>query len=261
VLGSLPLAQGAVTGGRQVSGRAALALRFTGDDLELAGFSTGQELADRLTGTGTGVDTLPDGTVAALGAAGLGPAVAQGWDDFVDGIAQSTGQSPEEVVAPFADGLGLTLPDDVAALFGTRTTIAVGGPDAAGVPSFGVTVRSDGNVRPGVRALRRLTRDTGLPFEARVVDGGWTGATSPEWGDALAAGGALGKGPRFAEAVPDAARAVVVGYVDVEAALAAYGADVPADDRADLEALSAVGLTVVAAENGDSELRLKVTTR
>ncbi len=59
--------------------------------------------------------------------------------------------------------------------------------------------------------------------------------------------------------MPDADRAGVVVYVDLDALVEAAGADFSAEDLKAIGPLAAIGLTVTS-EDGQSTFRLRVTT-
>ncbi|HEY9472939.1 MAG TPA: hypothetical protein VIS06_03700, partial [Mycobacteriales bacterium] len=94
----------------------------------------------------------------------------------------------------------------------------------------------------------------GLPEMATRQSGDRTVfATSSDYADQLATKGDLGKQDMFRTAVPDAANAMDVLFVNMTPVLAIAGDDLPADAKH----VKAVGLTVGA--NGDTAtLRLRV---
>lgn len=238
----------------QASGRAAFALRFDGDDLELAGHAVTDE-AMPPPGEGADVGSLPDSTVAAVGLTGLAGLMEERWAELAAAPAVDT------VVATIEDEVGLALPDDLDALLGTRFTMAVGAPAADGVPALGAVVQTPADPAPVLAAFDRLAASSGAPVVAERTGTGWVAATDAGWARTLGGGGTLGASPRFARAVPDAADAGVVGYVDIEAVLRDYPDLVGADRRADVEPLSAVGWTAVYADGGEVTFRLRVLTR
>jgi len=249
------------TVGRDVRGHGAFALRFSGPDLEFTGTAVGVDATEQVSGAGTGVETLPAGTLAATGFAGLGPAVSKSWDTTLARISAGTGEDAGAFLASGAAQLGLRLPDDLVTLFGTWFAVALAAPDD-GLPAVGVRVESRGpRVRPLVEKLAGAAQENGLPLSTQVFDGGYSASVSPAQASALATPGDLGSSPAFVEAVPDAGDAAFVAYGDVQALLATYGTSMSEQDRAVVAPLEAVGVSVAVAENGDATLRVKVTTR
>jgi hypothetical protein len=242
-----------------VSGHGAFALRFSGADLEVFGTAVGART--QVSGAGTGVESLPDGTLGAFGFAGVGPAITSQWDATLQQIADATCEDPQALLGPAEDFLGLTLPGDLAALVGERTAVAVGGPDELGIPSVGLKVSSSAKNLPQVlRKVRTAVDDAGFPVTITAVDGGYVAGTSEEEAAALEAAGALGSAAGFAAAVPDAGKASFVAYADVAGLLAAYGDAMPAADKADFAPLKSFGMTVVTTPDGASTLRMRLTT-
>ncbi len=93
-------------------GRLAVALRFAGPHLELAGRVTDMPMAWPEKGaSGTGVPELPAGTLAAFGLTGAGDQVKAGWAAAGDVVNDLEGAGRE---------LGVSLPDDLYAALGDR---------------------------------------------------------------------------------------------------------------------------------------------
>lgn len=249
--------------GSALDGHGAVALRFDGADLELAGSVAGSAAAGSLAGAGTDVEKLPASTLAAVGAAGLGPALSENWAALADGLGAATGD--EGALGEQASALlGIDVPGDLAVLLGTRTAVAVGPPAAAfGLPTVGVRVTTDAaKARP---AVDRLTSSLGegLPIglEAQTFAAGYSIADDEDFAAALASSdGGLGANPIFEAAVPDAGKASVVAFADIAGLVAAYGDQLSAEDRAGLAALKSFGLAVVTSADGTSTLRMRLTT-
>lgn len=244
-----------------VSGHGAFALRFSGADLEVFGTAVGSTTQVVVSGAGTGVESLPAGTLGAVGLAGMGPAISSQWDAALKQIGDATCQDPQALLGPVEDALGLTLPGDLAALLGDKAAVAVGGPDELGIPSVGLKVSSSAKNLPQVLGkVRTSLDDAGLPVTLEPVDGGYVAATSEDESAAFKTAGALGTAPGFTAAVPDAGKASFVAYADVAGLLAAYGDAMPAANRAGLAPLTSFGMTVITTPDGTSTLRMRLTT-
>ena len=245
----------------RLSGHGAVALRFSGADLELFGTTVGIT-GSSVSGAGTGVEQLPAGTLGAVGFAGLGKAVGTQWDAMLQQIGDATCEDPQTLLAPAEAAIGLSLPDDLVTLLGDRTAVAVGAPDALGLPSVGLKVASTGaDLRGVLDKVRSTVDDAGLPVTITPIDGGYVAGTSEDETAALQQPGTLGASPAFGAAVPDAAKAAFVGYADVAGLVAAYGDTMPAGARQSFSALTSLGISVVVTPDGTSTLRMKLTTR
>jgi hypothetical protein len=262
-LGS-PLLGGSLLGGSLLGGsggpdllrqRLAVVARFTGGDAELVARSFGTTPTSPTTGAGAAVGKLPEGTVAAVGVAGLGGTVRKTWSALGSRADAPAGLGRLEAES------GLRLPDDLVAILGGRVTLALAQPDGSGRPVAGLRGQSDD---PGLAgALDRLlayTDTVGLPLERRKIAGGYVLATTRQEAEALSQDGGLGGTDAFRAAVPDADRAQAVAFLDVERLTASYGQEVDGDVAAYLKPLRAVGLAVVPSADGTTTT-LRVTTR
>lgn len=198
------------------------------------------------------VQDLPRGTVLALSVTGVGDALATFYDRTAGGPADAAG------LTEAAEQLGLSLPQDLRALLGDETMLAVLGQEDVAVRS-----RSEGDQAYAVaQRVAQAVEDNGGPVAGdslRDVDGGLAFGTTPAALDQVTAtDGGLGSSDRFRLAVPDADDAGVVLYVDVARALELGAADGDVLDRESVEPLEAVGLT---ANGGNGGFRLRLTVR
>ena len=74
------------------------------------------------------------------------------------------------------------------------------------------------------------------------------------------ASGDLGSSSAFRDAVPEAEKAFVVAYADVQRIAASYGSMAGEETAGAMSALRAVGLSATATDDG-AELNVRVTTR
>jgi hypothetical protein len=247
----------------QLKGHGAVSLRFSGPALELVGRYWGDEAAASALASGgsSGIERLPDGSLAGVGVAGAGDALSQQWKTALAQLGGVSGTDTDEAVREIEQQTGLRLPDDLRTLFGERLLLAVGGPDAAGDPQVGARVASTSPDLSGALArLDAFLEESDAPVTRRDVDGGYVMATSQDQAAAMTRDGTLGQTARFKDAVPNAASAPVAVYADIAGLVDAYAGSLSADDRADFEPLAAFGMTA-APEDGGFGFTMRVTTR
>jgi hypothetical protein len=187
------------------------------------------------------VGTFPSDTVAAVEVTGLGDVVSKAFAALPPPVKDA------------ANGLGLKLPGDLAAIVGTDTAIGLTGDLTA--PTVIAHVRTP-NPAAAAGALTRLQRKLGSdapwcpcdasPLTVRRDATGYVITT-----DAHAkTTGSLGKTASFLRAVPDAKSAGLVVYVNVAA--------LPPELMRGAQGLDAIGMT---ANGATGEFRLRLTTR
>ena len=199
------------------------------------------------------VQDLPPSTVLALSVTGLGDGLATLYDRTAGagpGAADLTG---------VAEQYGLDLPQDLRTLLGEETVLAVFGAEDVAVRS-----RSDGDDAFALaqRLAQTLEADGGPPLgdQLRDVEGGLAVGSSPAALDQVTAtDGGLGDSDRFQLAVPDAAEAGVVLYVDVVRARELGFDDNDVVDRSSIEPFESIGFTANGGDDGGFRLRLVVT--
>ena len=213
----------------------AFAVRFADGRIELEGEVTGVESTQTLTASNAGysVADLPASTAFAAQVDGLGAALGQAWP-------QLAGLIP---VQELSDSLGITLPDDAAAVLGERFIVALDSRlDAAGGPLAGAVSISDDAQRAQEIVTRVLTAEApDLPFSVEADVNHLYVALGYEAAE-LRGGGGLGDVAEFADVVanPDGPF-VLYANVDQLAALAT-GDEEPVP--ALVEAMTAVGASV-----------------
>ncbi len=231
--------------GRTGQGRAAGSLRFsdTTADLRVRTFGnparTGAELV------GPRLRRLPADTAAALGMSGGDQLVRSVYDQLAKaGFTRSLTRAQDE--------LGLRLPDDLAALVGSSTVIAVGGTaDQLDLGLVTTTSDPDAARRAAERILTKT--DAGAGVTARTGPDGTVLASSGEYADKLGAAGTLGEQEQFRAALPDLATAQVAVYVDVQRTDVLTGEELPDGART----LRSVGFTA-ASSGTETAMRLRV---
>ena len=248
------------------AGRVVATLRFEGGNLELTGKTMGGKAQQGAGSGGTGVEQLPNKTLAAFGASIDDQAVAKAYASMQQQLKAVGGADALTEVQQELASRGFHLPQDLQALVGTKFDVAFGGLGSDGTPLVGL--RSNADAARAGKVLDRLSTQlsqTGLPFALHHVPAakGYAVALDQSYAAQLAAGGHLGDQADFKAAVPDAAKAQVVVYVNVAQlvsghTLGAFGSG-PVDPN--LKALGSIGLSATSGSDGTATFRLKVTTR
>jgi hypothetical protein len=209
----------------------------------------------------TSVPDLPADTVAALGLGGADQLVRQAWTQ-ARALAADAGatEALDDQVRQIEDGTGLRLPDDAVAAVGPRATVAVG--DSRDAPQ--VAVRLSGDDKAVGKLARAIEGTIGMaPATASAGTGrGTVLASSPAYAKAVAAGSGLGGTTVFRDAVPQAAGAQSVLFVDVARALASFSGelDLSAQERSNLRPLAAFGLSA-RQDGATARFTARLTTR
>lgn len=227
---------------RNSKGRVALELRFGKDHAELLGRQFDAPAMSTKT-VGEDVEKLPGDTAVAVGVTGLDDAVSKSFDALHDsGLAGPLSELENQT--------GLSLPDDIAALLGGKTLFAAKGD----LSDFGLITSADKDTAQ--QTADKLLSALGQKAPDLTVHdaGGHTIlATSEEYAAALAKGGKLGEQEAFRTAVPDAAHASAVAYVDLRRVFDATGADVPPAAKP----IRAIGITSTS-DGSTNTVRLRV---
>lgn len=247
------------------TGRIAAAVRFGEDHIELHGITRGFPVQIEDTDTAQLVQDLPEDTAVALG---------QEHGDQLIGIAfdQMNQVMPEEMaqLQSEASAQGFEIPGDIQTLVGQSLAIGVGPEiaqfaqieDPSEVPAV-IRVQTDTDAANAIidKAIT-ATGATPAEMEAYVVrradDGVLSLGLSQAYVDAAVEGGGLGDNPTFQSAVPNAADADSVFYVDLNAFEEYYLSEITDDNtRASVEQIAAVGMSASwSGENGEFTLRV-----
>ncbi len=261
-----PLGQFGQFGAGGKAGRVVATLRFEGGNLELTGKTMGGKAQEGAGSGGTGVEQLPNKTVAAFGASIDDQAIAKAYASMQQQLKAVGGADALTQVQQELASRGFRLPQDLQALVGTKFEVAFGGLGSDGTPLVGV--RSNADAAKAGKVLDKLSAQlsqAGLPFALRHVPAakGYAVALDERYAAQLAAGGHLGDQVDFKAAVPDAAKAQVVVYVNVAQLLSGptLGAFGTGPVSPNLKALGSVGLSATSGSDRSATFRLKVTTR
>lgn len=262
---------GMAPGSAATTGRTAGALRVDGDAIELAGVTRGvQNMPELGDAKGVKLGDLPDTTAAALSVAGAGPALDQNWDQILSSINQipQAKEQFELFINMARQEYNLAIPDDVVTLLGDELTVALDeGGLAEAIQGGGQTMpkvglRSTTDVAKGeavVDKIQALLASQGAPLQLGKATGDGTVAVALDqaYADQLVQGGTLGDSETFRAAVPDADNAQFGIYVDLDKLEPLYLAQTEPDVKANVEPLSAIGVSgTTTADGGDFTLRL-----
>ena len=241
--------------GQELSGRIVLGLHAEEGALELEGLQVG---GAELGGLGGGteptrlVGELPEDVLLGFSASGLGDGLTEQWSQLEESGALA---GVEEQVA----GLGIELPDDLRALLGSDTAIAVTGDWES--PAFGARVVTDDPDR-ALEVLDVIVAESGgeVPLFSSPADGGYAVASDQSLADAVAGQGFLGDTDAFRAAAPEAEDAVVAAFVDLRAVIEQLpDSGDEGVQPSDLAAVEALGLTSGMTDEG-ARFVLRITT-
>lgn len=249
-------------------GRFAFAVRFADDAIELAAVTRGSELAGPSdSDTASLVNELPADTFAAFG-------VEHG-DEWVDLVwEQLTQIAPEEMASAEQEAAaqGFDLPADLKVLLGDSLTLsadasvvdlAMGVEEPTEIP---VAYRVSTDTARVQELLDLSFQSSGMsPEETGVItrsdDGVFTIGGGQGYVDSLVEGGdTLGDDDLYNRTVADAEDADVVLYVNLDSVEDSYLSEIPEEDRSAVELLSAFGFSSTMAENGDTDMVLRLVT-
>jgi hypothetical protein len=257
---------GSVTG---LSGRSTYVARFDGPDVfELTGRVTDAETVGWSTHPVKGVAELPESSVVALGIADGDELVQRAFESLREAVGSADGPQGgpgfDDMVRDAERGLGIDLPDDVAALLGDNLVAALDG-----TPSDSIEV--------GARVTTDVTRAERVLDALQAGDSGDWAMTRQRVGDdlvvastrqqaaRLAAGGTLGERAGFRDALPGLADADVALWVDVKGVARVFTgfAGGPPDAEVDpnLEPIEGLGMTMSSREEGSGTFSVRLVAR
>ncbi|GAA0429561.1 hypothetical protein Acor_40400 [Acrocarpospora corrugata] len=232
---------------RLKNGRFAGALRFDGDYAEITGITRGIDTTLTSDLEATRLGELPDSTAAAMSISGLGAVLSEQWTEILKASNANGGAQLNQFVAEAEQQFGLTLPDDLAALLGKSITVALDENGLDGnLPNVGTVLSTDpAKAKEVLEKVELAFANTGTPVQLakKAGDGKLVVATTEEYAAKLAANGTLADSETFKLAIPNAADANFALYADLDKIEKLYLNSLQGEDRANLEALRAVGLS------------------
>ncbi|GAA1552862.1 hypothetical protein GCM10009804_07330 [Kribbella hippodromi] len=236
----------------------ALALRFDASYVELKGIGNSDKSV-KVNGADAGdlISKLPDTTAGAI--------ALSGGDSLIDTAWQQLQQAGGENLTPMIDRIkqetGLTLPDDLKTLLGKNVAVAMDKDSEQG-PKIAARMETDpSKAEPVVQKLTSLLRersDANIPIETAKDDKSYVVGTSKEYAEQVLKGGNLGQSENFKQALPDTKGAVLIGYVDFEAASSISG---KFGGGKDVEALRSAGIVARSTGDGQAEFSLRVVAK
>ena len=257
---------GVVGGVGGAGGRSAYVARFDGPDVfEVAGRVVGAETTGWASHPVEGVAQLPESSVVAFG-------LADG-DELVNRLYETLRTAyekggPEQGMPPFEDmvaqaeaGLGIEIPEDVAALLGDNLVGALDG-GKSGTVQLGARVRTD--VARAERVLDLLTSGDAGDFvlaRERVGDELVVASTAAQ-AARLAAGGTLGDRPGFRDAMADLDNADLAVWLDVvglSETLFPSREGGPVDEN--MAPIEGLGVTASSRDEGTGTFRVRLVAR
>lgn len=246
-------------------GRAAMTLRFGDDGVELAATTRNtplQGLDD--SDTAHLVNELPQDTAVALS--------LEHGDQIVDLLwEQVSAIAPDEVASAQEEAAaqGFELPADLKVMVGDSMTLSAGSGIIEAIDSGAdeapVGYRAHTDTDRAESLMEMILSAEGMEGGADVVkyradDGVLSIAASQKYVDELADDDGLGSSDLFQRAVPQAADAQSVMYVDLNAFEELYLSEVKGEDRDALKKLAAVGASTSLDKDGNGSFLLKVIT-
>jgi len=212
-----------------LTGTMALKLRFDGGNaVEVVGQYRGPSTFDTGVPAGTQIGKLPADTVAALSSNGLGKSLLARWPEVQKSLPNGSLNA--------AGFYGLSLPDDLAGLLGDHATLGLGGGGSLFAPRVALITDGDQSV-----ADKLVSKLGGTLFRASQ-SGQVVLSTSRDYGVSTAS--TLEDQPTFKAAVPAAAQADAVLFLDVPKLIARTGTSarqlVPSGD---LDSIAALGMS------------------
>ena len=208
---------------------------------------------------------MPTSSVAAAGLGQLG--------GYVESWYRSLPHAAKERVQARASVLGVRLPQDLRAAFGTDAAVAVAPPAIDGTPARYVLRTTSPDPVNGFRAVQAYSQQvvyplTGTPWEADLTGTGIVAGTDAQIVADTASGGDLGSQEQFTTVLPETDDAAVLAWADLPALADALAGPLPTPfgtvelgpgTRRRLAGLATAGLWIRAATaDGDTQARMRV---
>ncbi|MDX3000268.1 DUF3352 domain-containing protein [Kribbella solani] len=236
----------------------ALALRFDASYVELKGVGNSDKSV-KVNGADAGdlISKLPDTTAGAIALSGGDSLIDTAWKQ----LQQAGGENLTPMIDKIKQETGLTLPDDLKTLLGKNVAIGIDKNSEQG-PKIAARMETDpAKAEPVVQKLTSLLRErssANIPIETAKDDKSYVVATSKEYAEQVLKGGNLGQSENFKQALPDTKGAVLIGYVDFEAARSIserFGGG------KDVDALRSAGIVARSTGDGQAEFSLRVVAK
>jgi Protein of unknown function (DUF3352) len=192
---------------------------------------------------------IPSAGMQSFGSSGISP------------ISTATLDPSKEIAKAFLSATGLKFPDDLGAILGDRSVIAVGDIPlgTSHIADLQVGIRSHPADISKAQSLATTLIDhvskTGIPFKlgTKVAGGDFVLGSSQAYADSLAATGNLGSNAQFTAAMGDLSTAHFAAYVD----LSKFTGLLSATKEKGLSGFKALGI-VERTDGGDQVVELKL---
>jgi flagellar basal body-associated protein FliL len=236
----------------------AAALRFDSSYVELKGIAHGDQSV-KVDGADAGdlIGQLPDTTAGAIAVSGGENLVDTMWKQ----LEKASNSNIQEMTEAIEEETGLALPDDLKSLLGKNLAVAID-KDASNGPKIAARMETDpAKAEPVVEKLTTLLRrksSANIPIRTAKDDDSLVVATDESYAEQVLKGGNLGGTDNFKQALPDTKGAVMIGYVDFEAA-GSLSKRFSSDK--DLSALRSGGYVVRSTGDGKAEFSLRVVAK
>jgi hypothetical protein len=249
------------------SGRIAFALRFNGTAFEAIFKVVGSPTAQVAPSPAGSIRDLPASTALAVEVTGADAAIRQAWTSLhsksspLGGLA--SGSPLDSILGEIDKQYGISLPVDLETLVGSDLVISADANGLTDNPKVAIRSKTNGPAALAVwQKIRAAAVGSGadFPLEFERTSDGVIAGTDRAYLSQLTSTGAarLGSQKQFTDAVPDAATASTVMFIDLDAvakAMKASGAT--AEDLKSIQTFQSVGLTVArTGVNATVRLRL-----
>jgi len=237
---------------------AAMALRFDASYVELKGVVQGDRSVKVNSADAADLVTkLPDTTAAAVAVSGGENLVDTMWTQ----IEKASNGNLKELTQQLTEETGLNLPDDLKSLLGKNLAVAID-KDASNGPKIAARMETDpAKAEPVVEKLTTLLHErssANIPIESAKDDDTLVLATDKDYAEQVLKGGNLGGSDSFKQALPDTKGAVMIGYVDFEAA---NSLSPKFGQNKDVAALRSAGVVARSTGDGEADFTLRVVAK
>ncbi|WP_350277011.1 DUF3352 domain-containing protein [Kribbella sp. HUAS MG21] len=237
---------------------AAVALRFDPSYVELKGIAHGDKSVKVNSADAADLVTkLPNSTAGAVAISGGETLIDTAWQQ----VQKAGGENFQPMLERIAQETGLKLPDDLKTLAGKNLAAAIDKETDSG-PQIAIRMQTDPakaeEVVGKLTTILRQRSSGNIPIKTVKNDDSLVVATSEEYGKQVLQGGNLGETGNFKQALPDIKGAVMIGYVDFEAAGALSNRF---SENKDLSALRSAGVVARSTGDGEAEYTLRVVTK
>jgi len=244
----------ATAGAGTVAGHGAVALRFDGATLELAGSFRGLG-PDARPSTPHAAVLAPADAAVAVSIAGLGEQVDRSWPTALERL----GSRGSSVVTQLQTQTGLQLPGDLVTLLGSQFTLTLSPAD--GRPNLAIRVVTPADPSGPLDRLTAALAAVVPTVQSHRTSDGYVLALTEQASAALADSGGLSTTPAFVAAVPHAGQADAVAYVDIPLLVQGYGKGMSEADKAAIAPLGSLGMSSSRDDGGGSTFTVRLTTR